>query len=317
MTTESKEAGPQVAKEGLVKPSSFKRPRLPSGTPPKPAPRPDKKKEPKEEKKEEKREEKPEVKKEETPTVEKEVKPEVKKEDKPEVKEDKPEDKKEVKPEEKKEEEPDGKKEEEPKKEEEKEVVENKEKPVENLSVEEVKKEEDEQKKEETQAIEKEEKPTKELEEPKEEVKQKLEGVGTDTAVSKEVESTEKVDGKVANGETQNKEEDDSKTAVAKDDLWVKREAGKGALRPGGRSMSLKVQRSTSATEKVAPSLRSATLPKPWSPGQAPSSMLSRKLSWEPKVSDEDGGRGVKKERSGSTTEEPIPEVSEDQSSKT
>ncbi|XP_078365428.1 uncharacterized protein LOC144649735 isoform X2 [Oculina patagonica] len=317
-TTESKEAAPEVTKERLVKPSSFKRPRLPSGTPPKPAPRPDKKKEPKEEKKEETKVEKPEVKKEEKPEEKKVEKPEVKKEETREVKEDKPEDKKEVKPEEKKEEEPDGKKEEEPKKEELDEVVENKEKPVENLPVEEVKKEEDGQKKEETQANEREEKPSKELKEPKEEVKQKLGDVGADTSVGKGVERTEKVGGKVANGETKIKEKDGSKTTEAKDDLWVKREAGKEALRPGGRSMSLKMQRSTSATEKVGPSLRSATLPKPWSPGQAPSSMLSRKLSWEiPKVSEEDAGRGVKKERSGSTTEEPILEVSEDQSSKT
>ena len=309
MTPGSKEVKPEVAKEGLVKPSSFKRPRLPSGTPPKPAPRPDKKKEPKEEKKaekpEEKKEEKPEVKKEEKPTIEKEVKQEVKEEEKPEVKEDKPE----VKPVEKKEEEPDGKKQKEPEKEEKKEVAEAKEKPTEGkLSVEQVKKEEEEKKTEETEANEKEEKPSKESEEPKEEVKQKLEDVGADT---------ENVDGKVANGETQIKDKDDSETAVAKDDLWVKRDSGKEALRPGGRSLSLKMQRSTSATEKVAPSLRSATLPKPWSPGQAPSSMLSRKLSWElPKVGDEDAAHGVKKERSGSTTEEPIPELSEDQSSK-
>lgn len=301
-----------------MKPSSFKRPRLPSGTPPKPAPRPDKKKEPKEEKKEETKVEKPEVKKEEKPEEKKVEKSEVKKEETREVKEDKPKDKKEVKPEEKKEEEPDGKKEEEPKKEELNEVMENKDKPVENLPVEEIKKEKDEQKKEETQANEREEKPSKELEEPKEEVKQKLEDVGADTSVSKGVESIEKVDGRVANGETKIKEKDDSKPAEAKDDLWVKRESGKEALRPGGRSMSLKVQRSTSATDKVAPSLRSATLPKPWSHGQAPSNILSRKLSWEiPKVSEENAGKGVKKERSGSTTEEPIPEVAEDQSSKT
>lgn len=301
---ESKEAEPEVAKEGLVKPSSFKRPRLPSGTPPKPAPRPDRKKEPKEEKKEE---EKPEVKKEEKPEVKKEEKPKVE-EAKPEVKEDKPEEKKDIKPVEKKEEEPDGKKEEEPEKEEKKEVVEDKEKPVED-----VKKEEDEKKKEETQTNEKEEKSSEEMEEPKE-VEQKVEDAGADTAVSKEVESTEKVDGKVPNGETQIEEKDDSEKAAAKDDLWVKRESGREALRPGGRSMSLKVQRSTSATEKTAPSLRSATLPKPWSPGQAPSSMLSRKLSWEmPKAGDE----GVKKERSESSSEEPILEVSEDQNSKT
>lgn len=284
-----------------MKPSSFKRPRLPSGNPPKPAPRPDRKKELKEEKKEE---EKPEVRKEAKPEVKKEEKPKVE-EAKPEVMEE-PEEKKDVKPFEKKEEEPDGKKEEEPKKEEKKEVVEDKEKPVED-----VKKEEDEKKKEETQTNEKEEKPSKELEEPKEEVEKKLEDAGADTA---EVESTGKKDGKVPNGEMQLEEKDDSEKVAAKDDLWVKRESGKEALRPGGRSMSLKVQRSTSATEKVAPSLRSATLPKPWSPGQAPSSMLSRKLSWEmPKAGDE----GVKKERKESSGEEPIPEVSEDQNSKT
>ncbi|KAJ7337235.1 hypothetical protein OS493_010092 [Desmophyllum pertusum] len=79
--------------------------------------------------------------------------------------------------------------------------------------------------------------------------------------------------------------------------------------------MSLKMQRSTSGTEK--PSVRSATLPKPWSPAQAPSSLLSRKLSWEmPKVGDEDYVRSARKERSGSSAEEPIPEVSEELSQK-
>lgn len=285
-----------------MKPSSLKRPRLPSGTPPKPAPRPakkDLKREAQEEKREEKGEEKPAVKKED--------KPEDKKEEKPEVKEEI----KAVKPEEKRDEELDGKREEQTltaqKREE---AVEDKEKVVENVSVEEVKKKEEETKKEETEA--KEGKPSTELEEPN--VKQKLEDVSADSGVSKEAES---VDGKVDNGETRHIEKGgDNEAAVAKDDLWVKRDSGKEALRPGGRSMSLKIQRSTSGTEKgQAASVRSATLPKPWSPGQAPSSMLSRKLSWEmPKAGGEDAVRGAKKERSGSNSEEPIPEDSEDQS---
>ena len=291
-----------------MKPSSFKRPRLPSGTPPKPAPRPakkDVKKEPQEEKREEKGEEK---KTEEKPVVKKEDEPEEKKDE-----EDKQEEIKAVTPEAKKEEEPDGKKEEqtltEPKKDE---AVEDKEKIVENVSVEEVKAKEEITKKEGTEA--KEGKPSTELEEPNENVKQKLEDVSADARVSNEAEN---VDGKVENGETHNIEKKgDNETAVAKDDLWVKRDSGKEALRPGGRSMSLKIQRSTSGTEKgPAASVRSATLPKPWSPGQAPSSMLSRKLSWEmPKAGGEDAVRGAKKERSGSTSEEPIPEDSEDQS---
>lgn len=305
-----------------MKPSSFKRPRLPSGTPPKPAPRPDKKdvkKEPKEERKEEekpevKKEDKPEEKKEEKPEMKEEDKKEGKREEKPDVKEeDKQEEKKEVKPEGRKEEEPDGEKEEQTFKEQEKEeAVEDKERIVENISVEEVKKEEEETKKEETQV--KEGKLIAGLDESNEKVKQKLEDVSANSRVRKEVEN---VDGKVENGETQNEEKkDDNETAVAKDDLWVKRDSGKEALRPGGRSMSLKIQRSTSGTEKgPASSVRSATLPKPWSPGQAPSSMLSRKLSWEmPKAGDQDAARGAKKERSGSTGGEPIPEVSEDQS---
>lgn len=303
-TTGNKETDLDVTKEKLVKPSSFKRPRLPSGTPPKPAPRPakkDLKKEPQEEKKEEKGEEKTERKPEEKP----EVKKEEKKEEKPEVKKEDQQ--------EKKEEEPDGKKEEktltEPKKEEE---VEGKDEIEENVSVEEVKKKEEETKKEQTEA--KEGNSSTELEEPNENVKQKLEDINADSGISKE---TENVDGKVENGQTHNiKKKGDNETAEAKDDLWVKRDSGKEALRPGGRSLSLKIQRSTSGTDKgPTASVRSATLPKPWSPGQAPSSMLSRKLSWEmPKAGGEDAVKGAKKERSGSTSEDPIPEDSEEQS---
>lgn len=297
-----------------MKPSSFKRQRVPSGTPPKPAPRPakkDLKKEPQEEKKEEKGEDKtegkPAVKKEDKPKEEKEEKPEEKKEEKPkEKKEEKPDEKTEEKPEVKKEdkheeinavkeEEPDGKKEEQTLTEQKKEeAVEDKNKNLENVSVEEVKKKAEETKKEDTEA--KEGKPSTELKE-------------------RNGNEAENVDGKVENGETHNiKKKDDNETAVAKDDLWVRRDTGKEALRPGGRSMSLKIQRSTSGTEKgPAGSVRSATLPKPWSPVQAPSSMLSRKLSWEmPKAGGEDALR--KKERSGSTSGEPIPEDSEDQS---
>ena len=309
----------EATKEKLVKPSSYKRPRLPSGTPPKPAPRPakkDLKKEPQEEKGEEekpgvKKEEKPEERKEEKPEVTREEKPEEKKEEKPEErKEGKQEDNKAVKPE-KKEEEPDGKKEEQTLTEQKKEeAVEVKEKIAENVSVDEVKKKEEETKKEETEA--KETKPRAELKEPNENGKKKLEDVSADSGVSKE-----NVDGKVENGETHNIEKKgDNQTAAAKDDLWVKRDSGKEALRPGGRSLSLKIQRSTSGTDKgPAASVRSATLPKPWSPGQAPSSMLSRKLSWEmPKSGSEDAVRGAKKDRSGSTSEVPIPEDSEEQS---
>lgn len=108
------------------------------------------------------------------------------------------------------------------------------------------------------------------------------------------------------------KEKDNSGSAVVKDDLWVARESGKEALRPGGRSMSLKMQRTTSGTEKTA--MRSATLPKPWSPGQAPSNMLSRKLSWDRANAGEEDGRRTK--RSASSSDEGIPEVSEDQISK-
>ena len=285
-----------------MKPSSFKRPRLPSGTPPKPAPRPakkDLKKEPQEEKKEEKgeekKEEKPAVRVDGKPKEKKEEKAEEKKEEKPEVKEEeKQEEIKALKPEAKNEEEPDGKKEEQAltglKKEE---AVEDKEKTVENVSVEEGEKKEKETKKEDTEAKE-----------------------GEPSTEEQNKNESENVDEKIENGETHNIEKKDvDEIAVAKDDLWVKRDSGKEALRPGGRSMSLKIQRSTSGTEKgPATSVRSATLPKPWSPGQAPSSMLSRKLSWEmPKAGGEDVLR--KKERSGSTSGEPIPEDSEDQSS--
>lgn len=311
-TTGNKETDLDVTKEKLVKPSSFKRPRLPSGTPPKPAPRPakkDLKKEPQEEKREEKGEEKTEKKPDEKP----EVKKEEKKEEKPEVtNEDKPEVKKEDQ-QEKKEEEPDGKKEEKiltkPKKEE---GVEGKEEIEEIVSVEEVKKKEEETKTEQTEA--KEGKSSTQLEKPNENVKQKLEDINADSGVSKEAEN---VDGKVENGETHTiQKKGDNETAEAKDDLWVKRDSGKEALRPGGRSLSLKIQRGTSGTDKgPTASVRSATLPKPWSPGQAPSSMLSRKLSWEmPKAGGEDAVKGAKKERSGSTSEDPIPEDSEEQS---
>lgn len=327
--TGSKEADTEVAKEGLVKPSSFKRPRLPSGTPPKPAPRPDKKdsrKESKEEKKEEKREDKPEVKKEVKPEEKVEAKPEIAKEGKlEEKKEVKPEEKKEEKPVEKGQEQPDGKKEEPEeekaeKVEEKEKIVEVTEKVVESLSVEEGKKKEEQEDMKTKSGVdeEKEHTPSEGLEEPTKKAKQKVEDVLPETEVSKGVESREAKESLVGNTENvEVKEKDGSESAVAKDDSWVSRETGKEALRPGGRSASLKMQRSTSGTEKThAPAMRSATLPKPWSPGQAPSNMLSRKLSWElPKAGEEDARR-TRKERSASSSDVPIPEVSEDQSSK-
>ena len=128
----------------------------------------------------------------------------------------------------------------------------------------------------------------------------------------KAIEGKDNVDGTIKKIETRktNKPAAGPKQEGSVDDLWLKRETGKEALRPGGRSNSLKVQRSTS-TDKT-PSVRSATLPKPWSPGQGPSSMLSRKFSWElPKVGSEESARG-KMERSESRGEETIQEDSEE-----
>ena len=290
--TGSKGADVEVSKETLVKPSSVKRPRLPSGTPPKPAPRP-----------------KP--------------KPAENKEEKPEIKLVK-------KPEEKKVEEPEakvvekvGQKKEEEKKEEKTEAS--------KTNIEEEKKEEekvtevDGKKKavaKEEETVEKGTKPKmggtekerKASEKESEQLKQEKE------AETKDVKSTEdKVDGNNEKRETQKSETIDkgvigTKRTGALDDIWVQKESGKQALRPGGRSNSLKVQRTTSIEKTAA---RSATLPKPWSPGQGPSSLLTRKLSWEPPaVGDEEFVR-KEKDRSGNRGEETIQEVAEEQSNKT
>lgn len=297
----SKETGPQIAKEGLVKPSSFKssRPRLPSGTPPKPAPRPgkkDSKKESREEKKDENKEKEPEVKKEVQSEAKESVKLEV-------LKNEQPKETKEVIPETKqseKQEELDGKVEKVEKVEGKEKPEEVKDKVVDSSSVEDGKKTEEEDKKE-IKTEENIETPTEGVQEQTGKAKEKVEDVGS------EIERVES-----AKMEEEVKKKDGHESAVVKDDLWVSRENGKEALRPGGRSMSLKVQRSTSGTEKQA--LRSATLPKPWSPGQAPSNMLSRKLSWDrPKAGEEDGRRT---KRSASSSDEGILEVPEDQFSK-
>ncbi|XP_074615858.1 F-actin-uncapping protein LRRC16A-like [Acropora palmata] len=272
-----KKAEWEVTKEKLVKPSSLKRPKIPSGIPPKPAPRPPKKESPKEV-------EKPAVEKNEDPSkqsvadqadgekvevgnsdnqvAKKEEKPEVKKEDE-KFKEENNKDLDKTS-----EKLGDTKKETNPMSEgaENEKIMQNAEKP--------------EQKGREEKTTEDKEIPDKTIE--------KKEKVTI-------AEPTNKVD--------------------SMDDLWLRRESGKEALRPGGRSLSLKVQRSTSA-EKAA-SARSATLPKPWSPGQAASSMLSRKLSWElPKVGSEDLLK-AKTMRSDSLSEEAIKEDSEEQIPKT
>ena len=272
-----KKAEWEVTKEKLVKPSSLKRPKIPSGIPPKPAPRPPKKESPKEV-------EKPAVEKNEDPSkqsvadqadgekvevgnsdnqvAKKEEKPEVKKEDE-KFKEENNKDLDKTS-----EKLGDTKKETNPMSEgaENEKIMQNAEKP--------------EQKGREEKTTEDKEIPDKTIE--------KKEKVTI-------AEPTNKVD--------------------SMDDLWLRRESGKEALRPGGRSLSLKVQRSTS-TEKAA-SARSATLPKPWSPGQAASSMLSRKLSWElPKVGSEDLLK-AKTMRSDSLSEEAIKEDSEEQIPKT
>lgn len=266
-----------MTKEKLVKPSSLKRPKIPSGIPPKPAPRPLKKESPKEV-------EKPAVEKNEDPSKQSLAdqadgeKPEVvspgnqmaKKEEKPEVK-----------------------------KEDEKVKEENNkdlEKTCEKLG--DTKKEADLL----SEGAEN-EKITQYAEKPEQKGREEK------TAEDKEIpDKTMEKKEKLTIAEPTNKGD-------SMDDLWLRREGGKEALRPGGRSLSLKVQRSTS-TEKPA-SARSATLPKPWFPGQAASSMLSRKLSWElPKVGSEDLLK-AKTMRSDSRTEEAIKEDSEEQVVKT
>lgn len=136
-------------------------------------------------------------------------------------------------------------------------------------------------------------------------------------AEAKDVKSTvDKVDEKQETKKSEMKDKGviGTKRTGTLDDIWVQKELGKQALRPGGRSNSLKVQRTTS-NEKTA--ARSATLPKPWSPGQGPSSLLTRKLSWEPPaVSDEEFVR-KEKDRSGNRGEETIQEVAEEQNNKT
>ena len=269
----------EVSKETLVKPSSVKRPRLPSGTPPKPAPRP-------KPKPAENKEEKPEEKKVEKPEIKLVKKPEEKKVEEPEAKV-------EVKVGQKKEEEKvtevDGKKKAVAKEEE---TVEEGTKPKMGGT----------------------EKERKASEKESEQLKQEKE------AETKDVKSTEdKVDGNNEKRETQKSGTTDkgvigTKRTGTLDDIWVQKESGKQALRPGGRSNSLKVQRTTSIEKTAA---RSATLPKPWSPGQGPSSLLTRKLSWEPPaVVDEEFVR-KEKDRSGNRGEETIQEVAEEQSNKT
>ena len=285
--TGSKGADVEVSKETLVKPSSVKRPRLPSGTPPKPAPRP-------KPKPAENKEEKPEEKKVEKPEIKLVKKPEEKKVGEPKAKvEEKVGASKTNVGEEKKEEEKvtevDGKKEAGAK---EGETVEEGTKPK----------------------MGKTEKERKASEKESEQLKQEKE------AETKDVKSTEdKVDGNNEKREAQKSETIDkgvigSRRTGTLDDIWVQKESGKQALRPGGRSNSLKVQRSTSIEKTAA---RSATLPKPWSPGQGPSSLLTRKLSWEPpSVGDEEFVK-KEKDRSGNRGEETIQEVAEEQSNKT
>ena len=269
--------GSEVTKEKLVKPSSLKKPKIPSGIPPKPAPRPPKKEWPKEVNKAavEKNEdpskenvadqpdgEKPKVVNPDSQVAKKEEKPEVKREEK-KVKE---ENNKDV------------------------------EKTDEKLG--DTKKEINRM----TEGAEK-EKITQDAKRPEQE------GLEEKTTEEKELpDKTIEKKEKVTIAEP-------TKKGDSMDDLWLRQESGKEALRPGGRSLSLKVQRSTS-TEKAA-SARSATLPKPWSPGQAASSMLSRKLSWElPKVGSEDLLK-TKTMRSDSRGEEAIKEDSEEQIVKT
>lgn len=264
---------------------------MPSGTPPKPAPRPGKKdsrKESREEPKDENKEKEPEVKKEVQPEAKEDVKQEVLKNGKPKETKEIPSETKQSE----KREELDGKVEK-------VEKVEEKEKPEE-VTEKGVVDDRKETEKEDTKEG-NEEKPSERAQEQTEKVDQKVQDVNSEI---------EKVDS--AKMEEEVKEKDNSGSAVVKDDLWVARESGKEALRPGGRSMSLKMQRTTSGTEKTA--MRSATLPKPWSPGQAPSNMLSRKLSWDRANAGEEDGRRTK--RSASSSDEGIPEVSEDQISK-
>lgn len=282
----------EVSKETLVKPSSVKRPRLPSGTPPKPAPRP-----------------KP--------------KPAENKEEKPEIKLVKKPDEKKVKEPEAKVVEKVGQKKEEEKKEEKTEAS--------KTNVEEEKKEEEKvtEVDGEKKAVAKEEETVEEGTKPKmggtekerkasekesEQLKQEKE------VETKDVKSTEdKVDGNNEKRGTQKSETIvkgviGTKRTGTLDDIWVQKESGKQALRPGGRSNSLKVQRTTSIEKTAA---RSATLPKPWSPGQGPSSLLTRKLSWEPPVVGDEEFVRKEKDRSGNRGEETIQEVAEEHSNKT
>lgn len=272
-----KKAEWEVTKEKLVKPSSLKRPKIPSGIPPKPAPRPPKKESPKEV-------EKPAVEKNEDPS--KQIVADQADGEKVEV----------VNPD--------------------NQVAKKEEKP-------EVKKEDEKFKEENNKDL---EKTSEKLGDTKKETNPMIEGAENE----KIMQNAEKPEQKGREEKTTEDKEIPDKTIEKKekvtiaeptnkvdsmDDLWLRRESGKEALRPGGRSLSLKVQRSTS-TEKAA-SARSATLPKPWSPGQAASSMLSRKLSWElPKVGSEDLLK-AKTMRSDSLSEEAIKEDSEEQSPKT
>lgn len=281
-----KNNGSEVTKEKLVKPSSFKRPRLPSGTPPKPAPRPPRKESPKQEREKDKDEK--EVKQKEEQTKAGVTDQPGGKQPETEVPEKQP-DKKEPTPEVKREEE---------------QAKEENTKETEGTSE---KATGDKEESKSTAAVEEKEKLTHEA---KTFEQESLKGTTTQESEvpNKTVEKNDKQ--KIV------EPADKTKQVESLDDLWVTQKLGSNAVRPGGRSNSLKVQRSTS-TEKSTSTVRSATLPKPWSPGQVPSSMLSRKLSWElPKVGVEDPFK-EKKERSDSRGEETIQEDSEEQNVKT
>ena len=73
----------------------------------------------------------------------------------------------------------------------------------------------------------------------------------------KAIEGKDNVDGTIKKIEMRktNKPAAGPKQEGSVDDLWLKQETGKEALRPGGRSKSLKVQRSTSSVSNSAETL--------------------------------------------------------------
>lgn len=260
-----------------------------SGTPPKPATKPSKK-----EREVKKEEEKKDVKKEEPKEEKKEDKKELEKEKTKEEdvnKEESEEKEKEVKKDEEKEETKEDEEKTKPQKAEEKENTETKDdtepKEVKEDKIE-VKEKTEAEKAELTPAEDK----RQETEESKGEIvsekiekeEKKEEQVDNEVKPKADITELKKFSVEKTNGIKKEAVKESCGTTRATDDLWVKRPTNNQSPRPSPktpRSNSLSYKSGSAGGGKPIVKGRSATLPKPWSPGKASGAALSRKLSWE------------------------------------